>query len=232
MINKPLCCIVDDEESSLASLKDLIEEIDLIEIEYSFLDPDKFLMKIDSLKSEIIFLDIEMPIYGIDVASKLKDKLVVFVSGHTEKAFETYNVNAIDFVPKPIRGNRLKDAIEKVLKKVMASSISLRTENANKEEIIISEIAFISTCEDPRDKYIQLSKGKKIKAKNITINNILKQLPNYFLKVNPSEIINVNAVHKRLNSDTVEIETEGGTFTFVLGDKARIEFFKLKPNLA
>jgi DNA-binding LytR/AlgR family response regulator len=232
MINKPLCCIVDDEESSLAALRDFIEEIDLLVIEKSFSDPDKFLMKIDSLKSEIIFLDIEMPIYGIDVANKLKNKLVIFVSGHTEKAIETYNVNAIDFVPKPIRGIRLKDAIEKVLKKVVATSISLRTDNANKEEIIISEIAFISTCDDPRDKHIQLSNGKKIKAKNITVNNILKLLPNYFLKVNPGEIININAVHKRLNSDTIEIETEGGTFTFVLGDKARKEFFKLKPNLA
>ena len=232
MINKPLCCIVDDEESSLASLKDLIEDIDLIEIEHSFLDPDKFLMKIDSLKSKIIFLDIEMPIYGIDVASKLNDKLVIFVSGHTDKAFETYNVNAIDFVPKPIRGNRLKEAINKVLKLVSSTSICLRTEDAKKEEVVISEIAFISTCDDPRDKLIHLSKGKKVKAKNITVDSLLELLPNYFLKVNPSEIININTVHKRINSDTVEIETEGGTFSFILGDKARNKFFKLKPNLA
>jgi len=232
MINKPLCCIVDDEETSLAALKEFIVEIDLLKIEKPFSDPDKFLMRIDSLKSEIIFLDIEMPIYGIEVASKLKDKLIIFVSGHTDKAFETYNVNAIDFVPKPIRGNRLKDAIEKALKLVSSTSIYLRTGDAKKEEIVISEIAFISTCEEPRDKYIQLSNGKKIKAKNITVDSLLEQLPNYFLKVNPSEIINIKVVRKRIDSDTVEIETEGGTFNFTLGDKAKKEFFKLKPNLA
>lgn len=237
MINKPLCCIIDDEESSLASLKDIIEEIDLLEVEQSFLDPDKFLIKVDKLQSKIIFLDMEMPITGLEVANKLKNKLIIFVSGHTDKAYQTYDVDAIDFVPKPIRASRVKIAIEKALKLVSTTTISLSTENASKEEILVSEIAFISTCkkeksEDPRDKKIQLTNGIIIKVKNTHLKSLLEMLPNCFIQINKSEIINIDAVHKRINSDTVEIEISGKPFVFILGDKAKKQFFELKPNLS
>ena len=55
-MSKPLCVLVDDERPSLSALKDAIEEIGLLEIENSFLNPDKFLTQVDQLKSDIIFL--------------------------------------------------------------------------------------------------------------------------------------------------------------------------------
>ena len=248
MINKPLCCIIDDEESSLASLKDIIEEIDLLEVEQSFLDPDKFLLKIDKLKSQIIFLDMEMPISGLDVANRLKDKLIIFVSGHTDKAYQTYDVAAIDFVPKPIRASRVKMAIEKALKSVSISSIYLSTEEASKEEIIVSEIKFISNYKLIEDKgkpgyYIKEENDKNYKfiyLKNDTIikvsqrisnESLIDMLPNNFIKVNRQEIINVDEIHKKKDSDTILIDVLGVTQDIILGESAKKLFFKLKPNL-
>ena len=58
---KPLCILVDDETSALEALKDKIESLDLLEIERAFNDPDKFLVAVDSLSSQIVFLDMDMP---------------------------------------------------------------------------------------------------------------------------------------------------------------------------
>jgi len=231
-MNKPLCIIVDDEAPSLSALQNHIEELGLLEIEKSFLDPDKFLVKIDSLKSNIIFLDLEMPITGDKIAEKLKNKHIIFVSGHKELGYLGFEVGVIDFVPKPIRQSRLKEAIEKVLKFYKTNNlIVLKTQNSKKQEINTESIFLISSCKnEPRDKRIILSNKKEIIAKNINFDSLLKLLPNNFTKVNPSQIANLKYVTHLIDSDTIGINIMGEIKEINLGDSYKNNFFAAKPN--
>lgn len=233
-MNKPFCILVDDEEASLRSLKNKIEELDLLEIEASFLDPDKFLVEIDRLKASIIFLDMEMPIMGDEIASKLEDKLVIFVSGHNELAYKAYNVNAVDFVQKPVRVSRLKEAIKKVLLQVDTKKlpvIVVKSQGSKKEEINAANILDIRSSEnDSRDKEFRLLNGSTIVAKNINFKELTNQLPTHFLKVNPSQIVNVNHAKQLINADTIGLKHQGGIIEVNLGDSYKEAFFESKPH--
>lgn len=233
MKNKPLCVLVDDVELNLSALKSAIEEIGLLEIEKVFTDPDKFLSKVSDLKSEIIFLDMAMHINGIDVAKKLKGKKVIFVSGHTEDAWKAYDVDAVDFVPKPILTSRLKQAIEKVLKQLSSSIIVLKTENASREEIPLDSIIYITTnTKEKRDKDIYLNNGIVVRAKQYDLKELENELPiGKFLKINPSQIVNLSFVTRLMSKDTIGININGKTEQFTLGESSKEAFFAQKPHL-
>lgn len=233
MRSKALCVIVDDEELGLSALRDNIEELGMLEIEKAFLDPDKFLVQIDQLESKIIFLDMEMPIEGIEVASKLKDKLIIFVSGYTERGYETFDVNAIDFVPKPIRQSKLKSAIEKALLRIKPNKLVVKSQDTKREEISPESIYHIRTSStDSRDKEIFLLNGNTVLAKNIGFNELLDQLPVSFLQVNHGDIVNLDYVNKLLNTDTIGLDIPGGvrTIEITLGNSYRERFFQKKPQ--
>lgn len=233
MKSKPLCILVDDEESGLSALRDHIEDLNMLTIEKAFLDPDKFLVKIDELKAEIIFLDIEMPIEGIEVARKLKDKLIIFVSGMTERGYETFDVNPIDFVPKPIQQSRLKTAIEKVLEHTKRNNFVVKTQEAKKQEINTEEVYRIKTADEKRDKIISMISGKEIIAKNIRFEDLLNMLPSYFIQVNPSDIVNSNFITKKLDADTLGLVLPDSdrTIEIILGNSYKDSFFRQKPHL-
>lgn len=230
---KPLCVLVDDEPSSLDLLKTLIEEIDLLEVEKAFTDPDKFLLKISELKAEIVFLDMDMPIDGSIVAQKLKNKKVIFVSGHKDLAYKAYDVEAIDFVSKPIQASRLKSAIEKAIKQTLATFIVVKTDKAKKEEIHHDSIIYISTHkEEKRDKDFYLSDGSVIKAKGIDISDILKELPDdKFCKINSSEIVHSTHVKQVLSSDSIGVYFKNKLIELTLSENCKESFFSQKPHL-
>lgn len=234
MKSKPLCVIVDDEEFGLDSLQSKIEELGVLEIERAYLDPDKFLIEVEKLESKIVFLDIEMPISGFEVAKKLKDKLVIIVSGHTDRGVEAFDINAIDFVRKPIQSSRLKEAIHKAISQLKSHSLFVKTNTASKEEISLKSIVYIRTnTHDPRDKMILLLSGKKITAKDITLDALLKLLSTNFIQVNSSVIVNLDYVNKRIDFETMKMDDlkELEPFEFTLGEKFKSAFFDKKPGL-
>lgn len=232
MKSKPLCVIVDDEEAGLASVRSNIEELGMLEIEKAFLDPDKFLVQLDQLESKIIFLDMEMPIEGLEVAAKLKDKLVIFVSGYVERGYMTFDVDAVDFVPKPIRQSRLKSAIEKALHLLKPDKIVVKSQDTKREEITPGHICCIKTAEDSRDKEIILISGKTILAKNISFKELLHELPYSFLQVNPGALVNLDYVNKLIDTDTIGVELPGNDkiLEITLGNNSRKSFFERKPQ--
>ncbi|MFT6184062.1 MAG: DNA-binding LytR/AlgR family response regulator [Flavobacteriales bacterium] len=232
MKNKPLCILVDDEISALEALKDKIESLDLLEIERSFNDPDKFLVAVDSLSSQIVFLDMDMPIDGAEVAKRLKNKKVIFVSGHKESAYKAYEVDAVDFVKKPIQSFELKKAILKVLNEVR-TCIVVRTQEASKEELAYDSIVLVtSNKNDSRNKDIQLQSGKIVICKGVSFEELICQLNSDFIQVNKSNIINSRYAKKMLNKDEIGLEVpyQENPVEIGLGDQYREDFFSAKPH--
>ena len=93
-----------------------------------FTDPVEALKQIDSLKPDAVFLDIDMPILnGLNLAREIadlnQDIAVIFLTAFNDYAVQAFEINAIDYVMKPIRKNRLNITLEK-LRARMAQGLS------------------------------------------------------------------------------------------------------------
>jgi two-component system LytT family response regulator len=235
MVPKPLCVIVDDEWDSIGLLSQCIDDLGLLAIEKTYTDPDLFLTEVDQLKSDIIFLDMDMSIEGHEVASKLVNKKVIFVSGHPETAIRAYDVEAIDFVQKPPKQHRLKKAIKKALETTSPQKVdrfSVRTEDAHKHEIIVSNIVYITPDKvDPRDKTIHLAGAEGvIKAKNINFNDLLELCsPSSLMQISKNSIVNLDYVRKLKTKDSIEIDYNGESRELTIGEAYKEPFLIAKP---
>ena len=231
--SKPFCVVVDDDQNSLSLIQDAINEIGSLTVERVFSDPERFLIDLDNLEARIIFLDIEMPgLSGIDLASKLGERQIIFISGRTDLAVKTYDVEAVDFVPKPLRLSRLKQAIDRLLKALNFDIITIRTDRANKEEIDLSTVVYVSPSNlDSRDKNFHFIDGSFATGKDIRINHLMKEFPKYMVQINRGEIVNVNYVTSLINRDTLGIKINGALKEMNLGDSYRDNLFSQKENL-
>lgn len=111
--------LVDDEYYAMQGLKMELEEIGGIEIVGMYEDSSKMLAEIKGVKPDIIFLDIEMPqINGFEVLDKLLniDRIpnIVFVTAYSHYAVKAFEVNAIDYIVKPVTKNRLIKTLERI----------------------------------------------------------------------------------------------------------------------
>ncbi|MCS4238088.1 LytTR family DNA-binding domain-containing protein [Myroides odoratus] len=200
MISKLKCILLDDELLGLKYLKMLCEQIPEIEVVKVFDDPTQFLEEAPSLDFELAILDINMPgMDGLSVAQLLTNKGIVFVTAYKEYALEAFEVDAIDYIAKPIKKERLQRAIQKAMRqlKPIEQNTSL-TINSNKGKAILQfdDILYIKTCEnDGRDKEIILEGEQHLIAKNIALDKLVEVLPAHkFCRINKREIIALKIV--------------------------------------
>src|SRR5258706_10476972 len=124
--------IIDDERLARIELKKLLQDFPEVEIIDEAANADEGLAKIDSLHPDLIFLDIQMPgKTGFDMLSQLeRTPQVIFTTAYDEFALKAFEVNALDYLLKPIEPKRLADAIQK-LQMVENREIKPETENIN-----------------------------------------------------------------------------------------------------
>ena len=109
------CIIVDDEPLAVRLLESYVEKTPDLELMASFTDSITAINAIKAQKPDLLFLDIQMPnIDGMELAHSLPEETrVVFTTAFKEYAFESYEVNALDFLLKPVRYNKFLAAVEK-----------------------------------------------------------------------------------------------------------------------
>ena len=108
--------LIDDERLARAELRRLLADFPEIEIVDEAANADEALDKIDLHHPDIIFLDINMPgKSGFELLQELdKSPMVIFTTAYDEYAVKAFEVNALDYVVKPIEPKRLADTIQKV----------------------------------------------------------------------------------------------------------------------
>jgi DNA-binding LytR/AlgR family response regulator len=195
------CVILDDELPGLTYMKMLCEQFPFVEVVKCFNSPKLFISEIDNIDFDVCLLDINMPeISGLEIAKKIQGKFVIFASAHSEFAVDAYDLEAIDFIKKPIAKDRLEKALLKVHrlikdKPVVKNYFSWNT-NLGKSIIFFEEINYITTSDiDKRDKRTYLNDEQALLLKNITMEKLLSFLPaDQFIQINKSEIISKRAV--------------------------------------
>lgn len=109
--------IVDDERLARKELNSLLENYPEIEIIDEAVNGDEAIEKITAMSPDLIFLDIQMPgKTGFEVLEEL-DRVpkVIFTTAYDEFAIKAFDVNALDYLLKPIQEDRLKEAVNKLL---------------------------------------------------------------------------------------------------------------------
>ncbi len=108
--------IIDDERLARNELKKLLMDFPEIEVIAEAANSTEGIEKIDSLNPDLIFLDIQMPgKTGFDMLAELdRAPSVIFTTAYDEYALKAFEVNALDYLLKPVEPKRLADAIQKL----------------------------------------------------------------------------------------------------------------------
>ncbi|MDH5828791.1 response regulator transcription factor [Sphingobacterium sp. SG20118] len=228
------CIIVDDEPLAREEMSNLVQEISSIEIVGEFsnaLSAQEFLK---ANQVDLLFLDIEMPtLNGLDFALSLsEDKLVILTTAYTQYALKSYELDAIDYLLKPIKKERLAKAIDKAItyKRLLSLKDNQNTFEASNEDsllikserkyykIAFEDIKFIEALKDYVVIYTRNS--KMITAMNLkTIHQ--KLLSDLFVRVSKSYLINMSFIDSFDNHTIYIDESE-----IPIGEVYRSAFFQ------
>lgn len=228
--------MLDDELPGLSYLKMLCEQIPGVEVVRAFNQPQQLIAHAPTTDYDLCLLDIEMPqINGLEVAKALAGKPVVFVTAYKAYAAEAFDLNAVDFVRKPISLERLTLAIEKVRvllnqpkRQAERRFMQLRT-SLGISVIDVDELVCISTSEiDPRDKRLLFADGTQLTAKNMSFQQMLDQLPEgAFCRVNKKELVALCFVHAYSAKEVVlRLSAISNHVHLTLGDAFRAAFLQ------
>lgn len=116
--------IVDDERLARQELKSMLNTFPHLEIVSECNDAATAIEVINQMKPDVVFLDIQMPgKTGFDVLEELTAvPHVIFVTAHDEFAIKAFEVNALDYLLKPVQPARLADAIKKLNENIQQES--------------------------------------------------------------------------------------------------------------
>ncbi len=108
--------IIDDERLARQELKNLLAAHKEIEVIAECSDALQAKEKINELKPDVIFCDIQMPgKTGLELAEEISGAVdIVFITAHDEHAIKAFELNAFDYLLKPIQPQRLSETIKKL----------------------------------------------------------------------------------------------------------------------
>jgi two-component system, LytTR family, response regulator len=191
--------IVDDEPKAIELLKGYLQHFGTIELVATFRNGLKAFEYLSNEPVDIIFLDINMPhISGISLSKMIpKSVQIIFTTAHSQYAVESYEVEAVDYLLKPISLDRFTQAVSKVLKKKVlknenqANAISVKS-GFETFRIAIDEILFL----EKDGNYITYHcENEKIIGRE-TIQQAIEKLPENFIQTHKSFIVNLDKIKR------------------------------------
>ena len=213
------CIAVDDELLALNVIKDFCSRIpflNLIETCSNAMDAIKLINKHEI---DLIFLDIQMPyITGVEFCKSLGttySPLIIFTTAYSDHALEGFELNAVDYLIKPIPFERFFQSVNKAYelielrKKKTPSHVIYKDTNAEQPgylmikceyttvKIIFKNIIYIEGLKD----YIKIFTEEKMFLTKSTMKNIEAKLPNnIFMRVHKSFIVSLPKINKLENN--------------------------------
>lgn len=227
--------LLDDELPGLTYLKMLCERLPGVEVVKAFNSPETLLRELPTLDFDLCILDIDMPgMNGLQVAELLGGRPVIFTTAYHEYAAEAFDLDAIDYVRKPVRLERLEQALRKVAARVpvgrsAAGPVSVNTDRG-KALLHPGDILLARTAEnDSRDKEAWLRDGTKVLLKNMTFDRLMDLFEQGgLLRVSKREAIALSVL-RFFDHDTITttlLDGDGRPVVVSLGESYRAELLR------
>jgi two-component system, LytTR family, response regulator len=186
--------IIDDERLARTELKKLLQDFPEVEVVDEATNAEDGIAKIESQQPDLIFLDIQMPgKTGFDMLAELeKSPQVIFTTAYDEFALKAFEVNALDYLLKPIEPKRLADAIQKLTNNEVRETRS-ETENINNSLLTESDQVFVKDGE--KCWFVKLNEIRLFES----VGNYAKV---FFGTNKPLILKSLNALEERLDEKT------------------------------
>ncbi len=219
MIKTIQCIIVDDEPIAREILENHLQKIDALKVVATCKNGIEAFNEINSKKVDLIFLDINMPeISGLSFAKSIdKNIKVIFTTAYREYAVDGFNLQAVDYLLKPISFDRLLQAVNKFLgEKIAGHKVPTSEITQDKIDFIFvrsdrkmvkikfAEINYIESFSD----YIKFHLVKNTVVTRETITSAEAKLPKKeFIRIHRSFIVSVDKIDSFTN-EFVEVKNK------------------------
>jgi len=202
---KPVnCIIIDDEPLARKGLREYIHDVSFLELIGEFENPLKAAGTLSEGNTHLLFLDIQMPkISGLDLMKTLHNPPpVIFTTAFPEHALESYNLNALDYLVKPISFDRFFKAALKAKEYYEIRQTNMEKESAQEDyffikadnkliKLFFDEILFIEALQN----YVSIQTVNKKYISYLTFKSIQEYLPeNKFIKCHKSYIVSASKI--------------------------------------
>ena len=212
MIKKIICLAVDDEPPALEVIKKYIEAMPILQLAGTCADALEALSMLQQNTIDLLFLDIQMPqLFGTDLVRTLKNPpKVIFTTAFRKFAVEGFELDAVDYLLKPISFERFLKAVNKVMGSSLPAApvaeqasknnqgggyISLRADRKNLK-ILLSDILYVESLKD----YIKVVTTTRTIVAKQSISSLEEMLPKeLFLRIHRSYIVSLNKVESFTN---------------------------------
>lgn len=224
------CIAIDDQPIALEIIKSFCTKIPYLHLNETFTQVSEAQRFLSKYPPDLIFMDIQMPdANGIDFYKSVRIKpMVILTTAHSQYAVEGFNINAIDYLLKPIDFQRFEKACQKAKtffehRKLQSTEeaefLYVRSEYAL-VKIPFSEILYIETMDDHL-KIHQL--GRKVIITLMSMKKIAEKLPEkQFVRIHRSFIVALDKV-EAVRANTLSI----GLQEIPIGTNYKKDFFSL-----
>ena len=225
--------IVDDEAPARRYMQRLLAAHKDVSIVGEAASRQTAVQRIAELKPDLVFLDVELGDgNGMEMWSTLSHRpKVIFVTAHADYAWRAFEVEAVDYLLKPVRAERLAVALEKIrqTQASRASNLVIRTQGAARI-IPTDRISAVVASGD----YVELRiANKEMELMYGTLTRIAEELPSPpFLKLSRSLLLNLDHV-SRMESDgpaQLVVTFSSGATPLTLGRAAGVRLRKALAN--
>ncbi len=195
--------IIDDEPIAIKVIQEHIDRFDNIECVQGFTKAVDAINILNNENIDLLFLDINMPgISGIEFLKSLSNPpKVIFTTAYRNFAIDAFDLNAIDYLVKPISFERFLKAINKFLLQVKTNKQTENIEISEKDYIVLkadkknykikfTDILFIESL----DNYIKVHTINYTIVCYESLSNVEKELSKNFARIHRSYIINISKV--------------------------------------
>jgi len=186
--------IIDDERLARTELRKLLQDFPEIEIVDEASNADEGIQKIENHNPDLIFLDIQMPgKTGFDMLSELDHApQVIFTTAYDEYALKAFEVNALDYLLKPVEPRRLADAVEKLRRSAHNGGVEKTNNHHTESTSILGENDQVFVKDGERCWFVKLSDVRLFES----VGNYAKV---FFGNNKPLILKSLNALEERLD---------------------------------
>ncbi|MBO9562413.1 MAG: response regulator transcription factor [Niastella sp.] len=222
------CIAIDDEPPALAVIREYLSKFPALQLVQTFDDAISGAEHLRQHPVDLLFIDINMPdITGLDLVRSLSEKpMIIFTTAYKKFAHEGFELDAIDYLLKPISFDRFSRAVQKAIdyhtykskpRYEAEESLFIYSEY-RMMKINLPDIEYIESLED----YIKIHRtNDKPVLTLMTLKGVLEKLPSHkFKRIHRSYIVSVDKVRSILNrkvtlSSSIELPVSDSYVSFI-----------------
>ena len=198
--------LIDDNQSELTHLNELCSKIAFLSVENTFTSAQDAFRWLEQNTVDLIISDVEMPgINGIEMVQQLSNKpLVIFVSAHPNYAVDSFSVQPLHYLVKPLKMEHLLLAVHRAKDRFMQQETSTDyifvLHNKEYHKVYLNDLHCIEAAEN----FVQLHllENKLLVLSNLT--QFTKQLPrSQFIRIHKSWSVNLHSIEKYTSEHVV-----------------------------